>query len=121
SFFGGGSDGPVLVQADSEPLKVRPENPGGTTVPNQDNQVYQRVGGGAPEGAPGQERLITTAEEPVDVIAQAENEAALAPGINGQGADEGPEGIVDDGSDELAAVMGQPKSEDRIEPTAPAA
>src|SRR5690606_11881977 len=29
SFFGGGSDGPALVRADTDPMKVRPENPGG--------------------------------------------------------------------------------------------
>jgi len=102
SMFGGGSDTPALVRADPEPMKVRPENPGGTTVPNQDNEVYQRVSGGPSDAAPEQESLITTAEEPVDVAARTvtpQEPAALAPGI-------------DDGT---PAAVAQPKSEDRIE------
>lgn len=100
SMFGGGSDTPAVVRADSEPMKVRPENPGGTTVPNQDNEVYQRVTGGASNAAPEQERLITTAEEPVDMAARTaapEEAPVLAPGI-----------------DDEAGLL--PKSEDRIEP-----
>lgn len=102
SMLGGGSDTPALVRADPEPMKVRPENPGGTTVPNQDNEVYQRVGGGQSDAAPAQESLITTAEEPVDVVARTapQEQAALAPGID----DEAPD-------DEAV----QPKSEERIE------
>ncbi|MCO5158206.1 MAG: SPOR domain-containing protein [Aquamicrobium sp.] len=100
SMFGGGSDAPALVRADSEPMKVRPENPGGTTVPNQNNEVYQRVAGGTNNAAPEQERLISSTEEPVDVNAReaAQEPAVLAPGID----------------DEAGAV----KSEDRIEPEA---
>ncbi len=100
SMFGGGSDTPALVRADSEPMKVRPENPGGATVPNQNNEVYQRVAGGANNAAPEQERLISSTEEPVDVNAReaAQEPVALAPGID----------------DEAGAV----KSEDRIEPEA---
>ncbi len=67
--FGGGSDGdaPALVRAEDGPVKVKPENPGGTTVPNQDNKVYQTVAGEGTADAPQQETLVTTAEEPVDV------------------------------------------------------
>ncbi|MEP6566520.1 MAG: SPOR domain-containing protein, partial [Mesorhizobium sp.] len=37
SFGGkGGSDAPVIVKADNAPIKVKPENPGGAVVPNQD-------------------------------------------------------------------------------------
>ena len=48
-------------------MKVKPENPGGTTVPNQDNKVYETVAGEGAVDAPQQEKLVTTAEEPVDV------------------------------------------------------
>jgi hypothetical protein len=67
--FGGGSNGdtPALVRADEGPVKVKPENPGGTTVPNQDNKVYETVAGEGAAGTPQQEKLVTTAEEPVDV------------------------------------------------------
>ena len=42
----GSPDAPVevaVVRADPAPVKVRPENPGGRTVPNQSNAVYERV------------------------------------------------------------------------------
>ncbi|HHZ10109.1 MAG TPA: hypothetical protein GX405_15165 [Rhizobiales bacterium] len=69
SFGGGsGSSVPVVVRADDTPVKVRPENPGGTVVPNQDNKVYQTVAGGA--SAPSQEKLISASEEPVDMAAE---------------------------------------------------
>lgn len=69
AFSGGGEDNsaPVVVRADDEPIKVKPENPGGEQVPNQDNQVYQRVSGAEAGTDPVQERLVSTAEEPVDV------------------------------------------------------
>ncbi|MDF1600018.1 SPOR domain-containing protein [Mesorhizobium sp. YIM 152430] len=71
-FMAGGPAGsglPVVVRADSEPVRVRPENRGGATVPNQNSQAYQRATGatGVPGG--GQEQLITSAEEPMDVRA----------------------------------------------------
>ena len=124
SFMGGGSDSPAMVRADTEPMKVRPENPGGATVPNQNNEVYQRVGGGAAT-APEQESLITTAEEPVDVNAQ--SEPALPPGIVGGG--EATAALSDgEGADQpggaLAPAAGADpagtKAEDRIVPTAEA-
>lgn len=61
------SDGPRIIRADKDPVKVLPENPGGVTVPNQDKAVYDRVAGG--NGAEtGQPSLVNTAEEPVDVV-----------------------------------------------------
>lgn len=59
--------GPRIIRADSEPVKVLPEEPGGVTVPNQDKAVYDRVAGNATTD-PGQPSLITTAEEPIDVV-----------------------------------------------------
>lgn len=67
SFGGGGDDTPAIVRADDNPVKVKPENPGGTTVPNQDNKVYETVAGANPSDGPQQEKLVTTAEEPMDV------------------------------------------------------
>ncbi|NMG38577.1 hypothetical protein GRZ55_04875 [Chelativorans sp. ZYF759] len=82
-WSGGGAGGgePVFLQADGEPVRVRPEEPGGTVVPNQDNEVYQRVAGGREEAEPSQTRLIDTAEEPIDLTVQ------NAPRIVGPGAD----------------------------------
>src|SRR5690606_8923485 len=58
---------PIVIAADTDPVKVLPENPGGKTVPNQDKAVYDRVAGAAPQ-APKQEALISTSEEPIDVV-----------------------------------------------------
>ncbi|MBX3581914.1 MAG: SPOR domain-containing protein [Rhizobiaceae bacterium] len=79
--FGGssGADTPTLVKADEGPVKVRPENPGGTTVPNQDNKVYDTVAGQSNDAAPQQETLVTTAEDPIDVAPPAvEDEEGLS-------------------------------------------
>ncbi|MBL8576968.1 MAG: SPOR domain-containing protein [Mesorhizobium sp.] len=67
--FGGGASGdaPTIVKADEGPVKVRPENPGGATVPNQENKVYDTVSGETGNGVAPQEKLVTTAEEPMDV------------------------------------------------------
>ncbi|MGB3388387.1 MAG: hypothetical protein WBA88_10440, partial [Pseudaminobacter sp.] len=110
ALTGGGADGqaPAVVKADDSPIKVRPENPGGAKVPNQDNQVYDAVSrtAGATAPQPQQEKLVTTAEEPVDMAAQAPDEPELA-------AD------TDADAPALAADADAPtptaKSEDRIE------
>ncbi|MBZ9760268.1 SPOR domain-containing protein [Mesorhizobium sp. CA8] len=74
SFGGkGGSEAPVIVKADNSPIKVKPENPGGTVVPNQDNKVYDAVakGGGAAKSAePVQQKLVNTTEQPVDLASK---------------------------------------------------
>lgn len=114
SLLGGGSDAPVFVRADTDPMKVRPENPGGTVVPNQDNEVYQRVAGGASDAAPEQERLITTAEEPVDMAVRASEPTVLAPGIGEEGDDFALDPLPTDEPGDAASAL--PKIEDRIEP-----
>ncbi|OCP00946.1 MULTISPECIES: SPOR domain-containing protein [unclassified Ensifer] len=69
----GGSDaatsaeGPKIILADKAPVKVVPEEKGGKTVPNQDKAVYDRVAG-AQAGAPQQEALVSSTEEPMDVV-----------------------------------------------------
>ncbi len=114
-FAGGDGDGePVLVAADSDPVKVRPENPGGTVVPNQDSQAYRRVSGADANGTTSQEELITTAEEPVDVAERTAEPRVIAPGIieaDGPtvGDDTALPGVDTD------ALAGQPKFDERIE------
>ncbi len=53
---------PQLVKADPEPYKVKPENPGGMQVENQDKLVYDRVAKG--EAPPRVENLLPAPEEP---------------------------------------------------------
>ncbi|MDX3925443.1 MAG: SPOR domain-containing protein [Shinella sp.] len=62
-----GSGEPRIIMADKDPVKVVPEEKGGKTVPNQDKAVYDRVAGSS-EATPQQEQLVTTTEEPVDVV-----------------------------------------------------
>lgn len=90
--------GPVLVKADANPIKIRPENPGGIVVPNQENEVYERVAGGA-SAAPAQEKLLSSAEVPVS-LDEAAAEDELMPSFN----------IGDEVGDDLVPA----KSEERV-------
>lgn len=69
AFTGGAasSDEPRVILADKEPIKVVPEEKGGKTVPNQDKAVYDRVAGDT-ASTPQQEQLVTSTEEPIDVV-----------------------------------------------------
>jgi len=58
---------PRVITADADPVKVAPENPGGTVVPNQDKAVYDRVAGDS-TAAPKQKELVSSNERPVDVV-----------------------------------------------------
>ncbi|MHA1113188.1 MAG: SPOR domain-containing protein [Alphaproteobacteria bacterium] len=52
-----------LIVADSGPVKVRPEKPGGMAIPDRDKAVYSRI---APEEAKGKvERLLPPPEVPL--------------------------------------------------------
>jgi hypothetical protein len=67
-YFAGasGSDGVVpLVKADDRPVKVRPENPGGMEVPDQDKEIYDRLGQAERNRAPTGERLLPPPETPL--------------------------------------------------------
>ena len=55
------SGAPPVVRADTAPLKVAPENPGGMEIPDQNKQIYER---GAQDG---QTRVVDRQEQPIDV------------------------------------------------------
>jgi hypothetical protein len=122
---GGGSDAPAVVLADTDPVKVRPENPGGTNVPNQDNKVFQTMNGTDRATGPTQEKLISGTEEPVDVAAR----AAPQPSQDSEAAIEdapltGDDEMAVDAQDPVAAeIAAAPKGEDRLaqEATTPTA
>jgi len=95
--FGGSSLSEIaMIKADNKPVKVRPENPGGSTVPNQASSVYDTVSRSGAAQPPTQERLVNTAEEPLDLPLPNDAES---------------EEVVDD-------VAAMAKDEDRVEPTA---
>lgn len=60
----GASGAPPLIRADQGPAKVAPENPGGMQVPNQDKQIYERLGGNQQPATPGTEKLLPPPERP---------------------------------------------------------
>ncbi|MFN3232211.1 MAG: SPOR domain-containing protein [Alphaproteobacteria bacterium] len=64
---GTGSDGGPIrtVNADPEPFKVRPEDPGGQKIPDQDKLIYGEAVG-RPAETP--ETLARPSEEPIDRI-----------------------------------------------------
>ncbi|MGV3552559.1 SPOR domain-containing protein [Rhizobium sp.] len=61
------SGDPKVIMADTDPVKVLPEDPGGKQVPNQNKAVYDRVAGEKVDTTK-QESLLTSNEEPVDVV-----------------------------------------------------
>ncbi|MCV9965275.1 SPOR domain-containing protein [Pararhizobium sp. BT-229] len=71
AFMGNGSalsgGEPKIILADKSPVKVVPVEKGGKTVPNQDKAVYDRVAG-AQDATPQQGALVSSTEEPVDVV-----------------------------------------------------
>jgi cell division septation protein DedD len=84
--YGHGSavDGPApLVKAEARPTKLRPENPGGLTVPDQDKEIYGTMGSGrAPGAAPAPtkvERLLPPPEAPMARPVPAPPDVAPAP------------------------------------------
>ncbi len=114
---GGGGDGPALVQADPDPLKVKPENPGGAMAPNADKAVYDRVAGQGESERPAQQTLITTEEEPIDLAAATAEQPRVVLPSSGEvpaavpvPADDSPASVDD------APVPEPAKAEDRILP-----
>ncbi|CAN7408601.1 SPOR domain-containing protein [Pararhizobium sp. LjRoot235] len=97
SVLSGGE--PKIILADKSPVKIVPVEKGGKTVPNQDKAVYDRVAG-AQDGAPEQGTLVSSTEEPVDVV-----QRTLTPeNLPLEGADEELPGAApadDDGSERL--------------------
>ncbi|KQT04001.1 MULTISPECIES: SPOR domain-containing protein [unclassified Rhizobium] len=72
AFMGGNAPGlssgdPKIILADKSPVKIVPAEKGGKTVPNQDKAVYDRVAG-AQDTAPQQDALVSSTEEPIDVV-----------------------------------------------------
>ncbi len=54
---------PPLIRADDGPVKIRPKDPGGMAVPDQDKLIYQTLNGGVVEETV--ERLLPPPEEPL--------------------------------------------------------
>jgi hypothetical protein len=85
--FGGSSSAPrpgsepPVIRAEAGPAKVQPQNPGGVEIPNQNKQIYER----GPDPRPGETRVVTREEQPIDVQAAARaTPRVILPGPGGQ-------------------------------------
>lgn len=67
-----------LIRADDSPTKIRPEEPGGMAIPDQDKLVYQALGEQGGEGT--YERILPPPEEPIPLPPDVE--PAAGPGAS---------------------------------------
>lgn len=63
----GNSGEPLVISADKTPIKEKPADPGGASVPNQDQAVYDQVEGNDVSVA-SQSALVESTEEPFDIV-----------------------------------------------------
>ena len=84
SLGDGTTDGevPAIVRADNEPVRVAPDNPGGTIVPNQDRVVFNEVGGANSVPEQPQETLVDGRQEPAIASAPVKEEDRVLNGDN---------------------------------------
>jgi sporulation related protein len=56
-----------LIKADQQPFKIKPDNPGGMAVPDQDKEIYDRMGRADQSSVPppNTERLLPPPETPL--------------------------------------------------------
>ncbi|MGL4439372.1 MAG: SPOR domain-containing protein [Bosea sp. (in: a-proteobacteria)] len=101
-----GLSGPVkgtgeapVIKAEAGPMKIPPQNPGGVEIPNQNKQIYERT----PEPKPGEARVVTREEQPIDVQATARAAARVI--LPGPGAVVPPAGAVADAPAAAPAVV----------------
>lgn len=103
----GGSNEPVVIKADNSSFKEAPADPGGTSVPNQDQAVYNQVEGNDTSVA-SQPSLVEATEEPVDIV-QRTLDPSLLP-LEGRNATEKVEDRLVSGSPtDVAVADGGPK------------
>jgi hypothetical protein len=67
-------DAVPLIRADERPTKVKPDQPGGMAIPDQNVSLYNEKPGGEPV-----EKLLPAAEQPMPRPAPAAKEAAIPP------------------------------------------
>src|SRR5438132_4287277 len=71
-------DAVPVIRADERPTKVKPDQPGGMAIPDQNVSLYNEKPGGAPV-----EKLLPAAEQPMARPAPAPREPAIPPSLAG--------------------------------------
>lgn len=89
---------PPVIKADLAPTKTQPQNPGGAEMPNQNKQIYERVG----QASPPHTKVIDRQEQPIDVSQAALRESA--PALSGAAA-----GKATDASSTISALAASPE------------
>lgn len=94
---------PPTIKADAGPAKVQPQNPGGTDIPDQNKQIYER--GTTPK--PADTRVVNREEQPIDVQAAARTAARVVlPGPSSASAPSAPDANAPSGT---ASMLGEPR------------
>ena len=60
-----GNDDVPLVKADTSPIRLKPDNPGGLKVPNQDRLIFKNLEIANPSKLEIPEKLIPRPEQPI--------------------------------------------------------
>jgi hypothetical protein len=95
------ADGVPLIRADERPTKVKPDQPGGMAIPDQNVSLYNEKPGGPPV-----EKLLPAAEQPMPRPAPAPREAAIPASPPGPPTQAMPQGMPS--ASPLAVVPPQP-------------
>ena len=104
-------DGVPLLRADERPTKVRPDQPGGMAIPDQNVSLYNEKPGGPPV-----ERLLPAPEQPLPRPAPAAQPAAPPPAAGN------PAGVTEPGAPaaaDAAPPAPQPAGKTAAKPPAP--
>jgi hypothetical protein len=100
-----------IVHANKDPIKVKPDSPGGMAVPDRDKLVYDRL---APGSAPSTvEQLLPRAETPIappQDVSRAESEHQPVPALPP---------VMPEGTPPSAARTVPPPSPQQVEPVTP--
>lgn len=70
-----GDQPPRRIAADTSPVKVRPENPGGMNIPDQDKKIFDQMQGRG--GTSGKVNITKQPEQPVAKLPDNQKDAAL--------------------------------------------
>lgn len=75
--FGSQDGSPIIVAASDEEVRVKPDDPGGKTIPNQDRTVYETLTGANNSIVKDESSLVDRAEKPIVNVNQPENNAQI--------------------------------------------